>query len=227
MIRLRTLLAGALILCLTSCLTIEEHYTFKKNGSGTMTYVVDLSELGELMKGLEALSDEKKGSDESLDMMDLKENIAQLKAIPGLSKVKLDQKEWVQRISFHFKDITALNAALNVLLPDSSGTGHGFFAWEGNTLVRTNNRHAAELGEGLNEVEESDSTDGEGIDTQALLGTMKYKYSFTFSEPVAGVQVAEGVSTTQEKPKKVDIATDWSVITADPKALDLRITLDK
>lgn len=224
--RLRILLAGALVLCLTGCLTIEEHYTFKKNGSGTMTYVVDLSELGELMKGLEALSDEKKGNEEGLGMMDLKENITQLKAIPGLSKVKLYQKEWVQRISFHFKDINALNAALNVLLPDSSGAGHGFFAWEGNTLVRTNNRHAAELGAGLAE-EEADSTGGEDFDPQALLGMMKYKYSFSFSAPVSGVEVAEGVSTTREKPKQVDVATDWSVITRDPKALDLRITLNK
>ncbi|MBK9535574.1 MAG: hypothetical protein IPO10_10485 [Flavobacteriales bacterium] len=44
---LRPLLAVILLMFFTGCLTIEENYVFKKDGSGTMEYVVDLSEMGE------------------------------------------------------------------------------------------------------------------------------------------------------------------------------------
>ncbi|MFZ1658757.1 MAG: hypothetical protein WAT61_08065, partial [Flavobacteriales bacterium] len=59
------------------------------------------------------------------------------------------------------------------------------------------------------------------------LQSMKYKYSFKFANTVGDAQVVEGM--TQERPskKKLELATDWSVISKDPKALDLRITLDK
>ncbi len=40
------------VLLMQGCLTIEENYTFKKDGSGTMEYVVDMSEMADLMKGL-------------------------------------------------------------------------------------------------------------------------------------------------------------------------------
>ena len=47
-------LIGAIFM-LTGCITIEEHYSFKKNGSGTMKYIIDMKEMGEM---LEAFADE-------------------------------------------------------------------------------------------------------------------------------------------------------------------------
>jgi hypothetical protein len=129
--RKKLILALGVLFTLTGCLTIEENYTFKKNGSGSMEYVVDMSELGEMVKGLDALSEDKDKPKDDLGMLDLKDNIEQLSTIPGISKVKLQKQEWVQRISFRFNDLNALNSALNVLLPDSSGESHRFFAWEG------------------------------------------------------------------------------------------------
>lgn len=209
------------LLLLTGCLTIEENYTFKKDGSGTMEYVVDLSEMADLMKGLPGGKDGDKGKDDGAGAMDLNDNLAKLRSLPGISKVKLKKEKdgFVQRLSFKFKDIGALNGALNQLMPDSTNLAQEFFRWEGSTLVRTNNQHAREMGGDMGG-ETGDSTDMTG-----LLQSMHYKYSFKFAKEIGATEVAEGMAKEPKGTKAINLTTDWSVITKDPKALDLRIEL--
>ena len=218
---------AATLVLLTGCLTIEENYTFKKDGSGSMEYVVDMSEMMEMMKNFESMAgdkDKSKKDDDGVGEMDLGDEMAQLKKIAGIKKVKVKKEKdgGVQRLSFRFADIDALNQALNKLMPDSTGERSNFFRWEGNTLVRTNNRHALEMGDDMAEDEASaDST----MDAGAILKSMKYKYSFTFADPIAQTENAEGVNKESPSEKQVKLDTDWSVIMKDPKALDLRIDL--
>jgi hypothetical protein len=218
---LRRLAALAAVVVLSGCLTIEEHYTFKKDGSGTMEYVLDMSEMGEMLDNMKGLTEEKDGSTTS----DLGEQAAKLKAVDGIRKVKFkkEKKGYVQRISFRFKDVAALNRALNVLMPDSSGVQQEFFRWDGSTLVRTNNRHAEEIGGDMSGGPSASDTTG----ISDMLKSMHYKYSFTFAGDVKDVQLADGVTRETPKPNQLELATDWSVIMKDPKALDLRITLGK
>lgn len=221
------LLLGGLLL-FTGCLTIEEHYTFKNDGSGSMEYVVDLSEMGSLMEGFSEMGDG--GKDQGMGAMEMGPQVDALKALPGISKVKLNsKKKWVQRISFSFKDVTALNAALNELMRDSSGTKHEFFRWEGNTLVRTNNRHAYELGSGMAKGEgATEPGEGdEGLDMTAMLETMKYKYSFKFKRPISSSSVADGVAKVQVGSKELQLDTDFAVIGRNPQAMDFRIDIDR
>jgi hypothetical protein len=243
----------AAVLLLTGCITIEENYTFKKDGSGTMEYVVDMRELGELMAsfgGGEGDS-KKKGGKDDMGNFDMSAQVAALKALPGISKVKLDgKKKWVQRLSFSFKDVTSLNRALNELMKDSSNTRHEFFRWEGNTLVRTNNDHARMIGasmgggggaevlddpdaeetevvEAAEGEDDGEEVEGEGFDTAMFLEGMKYKYSFKFAEAVGEVGRADGM--VQEKPsaRELRMNTDFGYISREPAALDLRITLQR
>lgn len=220
---------SALLIGLTGCITIEENYTFKKNGSGTMTYVIDMSEMGNM---LASLGDGESKSDEGTELgnMDMGGHEAGLKTIAGISKVKMDKRDkWVQKLTFNFADIAALNRALNQLMPDSNGTSHEFFKWEGGTLVRTSNRHAYDISSTMaNEasVDEEEGEDGEesGFDMAGMLSSMKYKYSFKFKQEVSGT---EGGAMTREESgaKEVKLTTDWSVLAKDPKALDVRIAL--
>ncbi|MBP6313615.1 MAG: hypothetical protein KA408_15175 [Flavobacteriales bacterium] len=229
---LRPLLAVILLMFFTGCLTIEENYVFKKDGSGTMEYVVDLSEMGELMKSFEdASKDGGEGGASDLSTMDMEEEVAALQKIPGIQKVKVNKKvEWVQRVSFKFKDLVALNAALNVLMPDSSGTTTEFFKWEGNDLVRINNDHAYELGAGMaesaNEGEEQ-AEEGSDMDMSAMLETMKYKFSFKFAQPLGTVVSAPEVTAERPGTKEFRMETDFGIIGKDRKALDLRFPLNK
>lgn len=219
---LRTWAVASMLVLLVGCITIEENYTFKKDGSGSMEYVVDLSSFAELMKSMEGMT-EGKGGDDGIGEMDMKDEADELKAVKGISKVKVKKEKdgYIQRVTFRFTDVTALNNALNVLLPDSSGVPHGFFVWEGNTLVRTNNGHAEEMGSDMFQ-EENDSLDMTGV-----LKSMQYKYSFTFPQAIGEVGIAEGVTRENPSTKQVKLSTDWSVIMKDPQALNLRITVNK
>lgn len=212
-------LVAALAVLLPGCLTIEENYTFKKDGSGTMEYVVDMSELAELMKGLPGK--DKKGKDDGLGKMDLTEVKDRLKGIPGVSKVKMKEEKdgFIQRLSFKFKDINALNGALSRIMADSTGGPQEVFRWEGGTLVRTGNKHARELGGDMG------GETGDSTDMSAMLQMMHYKLNFKFAEDVDSTKVAEGMNTETVSSREVKFNTDWSVITKDPAALDLRIQL--
>ena len=210
---------GTALVLLTGCLTIEENYTFKKNGSGSMEFVIDMSEFAEMLKALDD-SKSKGDGDVSDTEMDMSDEVAALKGIKGISKVKVTERNWVQKLTFNFSDLAALNNALNVILPDSTETAKEFFRWEGNTLVRVNNRHAAELGGGFAE-------EGDSMDLSGMLESMKYRYSFVFPDPIVSTDVAEGVNKENDGTKQVNVSTDFSVIMKDPEALDLRITLDK
>ena len=206
----------ALIVLASGCLTIEENYTFKKNGSGTMEYVVDMSEMAEMMKGIPGVKDKGGPMAEVPD-----DKVNQLKALDGIKKVKRKYTDhgFVSKVSFAFADIHALNRALNVLMPDSTDAQQTFFRWEGNTLVRTNNRYAEAMGK--------DMTEGDTTDLTEVLKAMHYKYSFKFADGVKDVQLADGMAKESPDTKKLQLATDWSVIMKDPRALDLRIALDK
>lgn len=222
----RTRLFGLFLLFIafTGCITIEENYTFKKDGSGTMEYVVDMSEIGEMMKAFESLDKSNgKSKDDGMGEMDLKDEVAALKGIPGIKKVKVNDKEkFVQKLRFQFADVTALNAALNVLMKDSTGTTHTFFTWEGNTLVRTNNDHAKQIGMGMGQEDPADTTD-----MTQVLASMKYNYSFAFADAIASTSSAEGVTKENPDPKQVKLGTDFSVIATNANALDLRIELKR
>jgi hypothetical protein len=134
-----------------------------------------------------------------------------------------DKKKFVQRLQFSFADVTALNAALNVLLQDSASGPHTFFTWEGNTLVRSNNGHARQIGGGMGKEEDPSDT----TDMTQFLEAMKYKYSFTFAAPIANAGTAEGMVKESPDARSVKLNTDFAVIAKDPAALDLRIELKK
>ncbi len=216
--------ALALIVLATGCLTIEENYTFRKDGSGTMEYVVDMSDVKGMADMFSDKGDKKSGKkpkeDGPITGSDAK--VGSLKKLEGIKKVKIknEQDGFVQRISFAFKDVDALNRALNVLMPDSTGAQHAFFRWEGSTLVRTNNRYAEGLGK---EMGGGTGTDTTG--TAEVLKAMHYKYNFKFAKGITGTQLADGVTSQTAGSNKLSLDTDWSVIMKDPAALDLRITL--
>lgn len=232
----RFLLLAALFVGLTGCITIEENYSFKKNGSGTMTYVIDMSEMGSMIESM-GEGEKKEGEAGDLGDMDMTNHADALKSIAGISKVKMDKgKKWIQKLSFTFKDVAALNRALNQLMPDSSGTSHEFFKWDGGTLVHTGNRHAYEISSTManeavaedagDEGDEGDEDGTGGFDMSSMLSSMKYKYSFKFQEAVTS---AEGGAMTREEAgaKEVKLSTDWGVLAKDPQALDVRIALKR
>ncbi|HMN04162.1 MAG TPA: hypothetical protein PKD45_00405 [Flavobacteriales bacterium] len=226
---LRRIATLAVILLFSGCLTIEEHYTFKKDGSGTMEYVMDLSEIGSLLESLPSDSGKKggakkdKASGEQVGILaGMEQQVPMLKELPGIKKVKLkkDKSGYLGRITFAFDDVAALNRALNVLMPDSVHGEQEFFRWEGSTLVRRSGGYARMLGSDM-------GADGDSLDVASMFESMKYKMSFKFAQPVSHLDKADGMVSGQPKPKQLNLATDFRKIMEDRSTLDLRIALDK
>lgn len=211
-----------LVLLLQGCITIEENYTFKKDGSGAMEYVVDMSELADLMNGLPGAKDKDKS--EGMGKLDLIENLAKLKAISGISKVKVKKEKdgFIQRLSFRFTNVTALNGALNEIIKDSTGTGpKEFFRWDGSTLVASTKGRTKGMGNNMGGGSE-DSTGAEG-----MLKMMHYKFDLRFAEELADVQAAESMQKEPDGTKRMKLSTDWSMLDQDSTAQDMRFTLKK
>ena len=210
----------SLVLVLQGCITIEENYTFKKDGSGAMEYVVDMSELADLMNGLPGAKDKNEG----MGKLDLIENLTRLQAITGISKVKVAKEKdgFIQRLSFRFTDVTALNGALNEIITDSTAAGpKEFFRWEGSTLVASTKGRTKGMGNSMGGGSE-DSTSAEG-----MLKMMKYKFDMRFAEELGDVLTAESMHKEPEGTKRMKLSTDWSVLDQDSTALDMRFTLKR
>lgn len=218
-----------LIVLLSGCITIEEHYSFNEDGSGTMEFVVDMTAFKDIAEAFGDLSDPKHSTAGAVEAEDdkpemgMQEKAEALQQIQGIRDLKQVEEEdgYIQRIRFAFADLHALNSALNVLMPDSIGKDVEFFRWEGRELVRRNNNYTMELGEDM----AGDMADDNDI--SELFASMKYKMSFTFAKPVTGTQVADGIEVEAPDDRTLELSTDWSVLEKDPTALDLRIKLGK
>ncbi|MEL6194901.1 MAG: hypothetical protein AAFR66_22765, partial [Bacteroidota bacterium] len=166
---LRLTLLLLLSLSLSSCITIIESYTFHKDGSGQMEYIVDMSEISALMKmggGMEEQDDLMGQSKEELDK--------KLAGIQGISNATtfFDEDEYMFTVSFDFSSPDALNQALNDVLQIKSE--EKIFHWNGSMISR---KHQADTQmELLNELKGDEQSEM----VMSLFKDMKYicKYQF-------------------------------------------------
>jgi hypothetical protein len=210
-----------LLFPLVGCLTIEEHYRFHKDGSGRMEFVVDMSPVAELLGALGELT----SGGSNTHHHSLEQHASALRDVQGVHAVRLRQekKGFVQRLQFGFADADALDRALNVLLPDSTGVPHRQFAWHGDTLVRSNGRLERILAEDLfggREAEQADSADNE-----VPPAPVKYIYTFRLSEPVVDVQAGVGAVVEMKGRRRISVTTSGTADLGPSGMLDLHIAL--
>lgn len=182
-----------LVLCtalifLGSCITIIEKYTLNKDGSGTLEYLIDMSELYSMMAAF---------SDSSGDMSNMeldqpmREALPVLEKIPGITGVELagSKDNYTTGIKFNFSDAAALNKALSVVLSENNEGSEGdktYVAIKGKTFTRF----------GLTSSEfDKDALLGEteGMDEETMnsvLESMKYRISVNFGKPVKKVDTS-------------------------------------
>lgn len=110
-------LSVALLFIANSCITIEETYNFKKNGSGDMLYKIDMGKMVEQMQGMMDMS-QMEGGNPLGKSVNFGEIAGKLKGIKGISGVKTteDKKKYIYTIAFKFKNMDALNEAMNSLM---------------------------------------------------------------------------------------------------------------
>ncbi|MDX1909752.1 MAG: hypothetical protein SF053_22130 [Bacteroidia bacterium] len=205
----------------SSCLTLEETYSFKANGSGTMTYTMDMSGMANLLgeAGRESGEDPTAG----LGFDDVGPRLKNIGGISGV-KVTSDNKQYIYTIAFKFANIAALNSALNQLhRADDEGIVaepmHTYFEMKNGVVTRTHTPSSEEVVDALiGEDEDAEST-------RMILESMKYRINMSFKQPIKTVYSAGKVEQSGKKQEKVLIEVNFAELAADTDVLNTTVVL--
>jgi hypothetical protein len=204
-----------LLFVANSCIKIEETYTFAKNGSGSMEYKVDMSEMMEKMQALMGDAAGEMPANENSGFTKAKENLL---TIPGISGIKMseDAKKGIYSMSFKFKNIDALNKALNYLMMDKSPSDTDLFTFikkEGNKIHYQNTRNLSALSE-VTEMMGGEDAEAMG-GAEAMAGAMEsMTHTLTIKLPKAPSAIytglnAEDVQMNGKEVKIVSTIKEW------------------
>jgi hypothetical protein len=171
------------LLLLTGCITVIEKYTINKNGSGTMEYIIDMSEMYEMMATFSDSTEDMETAEIDQSMRDA---IPGLNSLDGITNVVLtdDSSKYIAGVKFDFKDVKALNQALAVLFKgkENPSTEVKYVEIKGKTFTRYNLTSDEFNKETLPGTEEIDAET-----MKMVLESMKYKISVNFAKPVRKV----------------------------------------
>lgn len=170
------------VIILNGCITIFEKYEINSDGSGTMEYLVDMSELQAL---IEVFSD-------SLDLSEINLSetftlaVPELEIMKGIHNVKIagNEEKFIFGIRFDFKDMESLNKALGLLFEDKERTETNFVDMKRKKFTRYNAMsdqfsHESMMKEGMS-IDESVMKD--------ILDRMQYKISMSFEKDIRRVK---------------------------------------
>jgi hypothetical protein len=171
------------LLFLTGCITIIEKYNIHKDGSGSMEYIIDMSEMYEMMASFSDSTDENQTND--LDQS-LRAALPELINMEGISNVELtgDISRFIAGIKFDFKDAESLNLALAAILEgeESSGIPVKYIEINGKNFTRFSLTSKEFNKEALLDSQEFDAETAKSI-----LESMKYKISVSFEKKIKKV----------------------------------------
>ena len=187
MLKKKTVSLFVIIFCafsMTSCIGIIEKILFNKNGSGTYSMTLDMSEAVKMMAAFGDVSAE---LDTGLDSLNNVFNIRAkaLEAINGISNVRqeVNKEQLIFSIILDFKDVHALNQGMSEFYKDEStnqAEQFVFFKESKGSLERTNiNRVLDALDYALN----SEEMDQE-FNPAAFLGEMFYEQQISFNSDI-------------------------------------------
>ncbi len=167
-------------LLLQSCFEIKEIVTINKDGSGTFTMSIDMSEVKAM---LESFSDgEETGSPLGEMEKEYEATKFKLEVVEGISNIKFTTGNdgYVITTSFDFADIDALNGGMTVVYEDEVGFGATteYYKLKGKNFERTS---AHNMLDELKGEMDSDEFGDEDIDMAELFADVAYVNVVTFT----------------------------------------------
>lgn len=171
------------VFLLSGCITVFEKYKINSDGSGTMEYIIDMSEMYEMIASFSDSSQEI----ETVELdKSLKEALPGLEQIKGISNAELtgDMKHYVAGIKFDFTGMEALNKAIAVLYKgnESETTERVYVERKGKKFTRY-----GQTSEEFNKETLLGSGEISAETAKMVLESMKYKISVEFARPVKKV----------------------------------------
>lgn len=212
-----------MILVSSSCFDVQEEYIFRKDGSGSVKMIVDMSSMIEMMKMFSSMSDSSSEDDPMASLneaFDDTEALELLKGVEGISNIKSlnDKEKGIIGYSYDFKNIDALNDAManntnDIALTAAMGLGEGDqaepmeqFLVKGRKFTRNHGVDAA-VKSRLEEEEasgEESELDEEGL-AGMMFGDASWTIKYTFEEGVKKCKHDHASITSDGKSVLVDV----------------------
>lgn len=179
-----------LSVCLTSCVKIIEKFIFKKDGSGTYSMSIDMSEVADILKPTGGETE--KGLRTTANGMEvaLQETIDRVESLSGVSngRREFDSDELKYTILFDFDNVDALNRGLSEYYKDSTEVGPTkqivFFKHSGNKFERT------DFNKTMSNMKESLQGEGDELDLEmaaVMFGDAAYEQVIEFDSKIKSV----------------------------------------
>ena len=169
-------------LSLQSCFEIREILTINKDGSGSFSMIIDLSQVKSMLEGLGG-GEEGETASPFADMQEQFESTrASLEQIEGISNISFtsEMEGYVVRSSFDFASMEALNRGMGVVY-EQDGESEGmteYYKLTKKNFVRTTAHNF--LDQVKNELG-GDEMDIEGMDIAALFSDVAYVNEIVFN----------------------------------------------
>lgn len=209
---LKYLLLAALVAFLSSCITVEEFYSFKADGSGSSSFKINMSEMKTMMESMGTQDD---SQENSLEAMDFDAQKSVLEKVEGISNVQtnVDHQNYVFDISYDFANKEALNTAINVVFETKD---HTYFDY---------NKKKYEFSHPLPKTFEDTSKELEGDYMKAFLEKVKYDVVIVFKENSVKKVTSEAETTLSVDKKELVYSTNLSDMIESPEELNSVIKL--
>lgn len=203
------ILLTSLSCLLTSCITIEETYTFKEDGSGNCTFKIDLSEMKNMMN-----TAGKPEAEPSLQAVSFEEEKKSLATIKGISntEIKTDKEKYVFEISYQFDSQDALNKATNVLL---ESTDYNYFDYQ---------KKAFSLNHPLPQAFIDTAKEIENEEMKDLFSKVEYKIVLNFDQTIKKV-TSEAQTTTSNDAHQITIQSNFAELLQKPNNMATNLKL--
>lgn len=202
------------VFLISGCLTIKESYSFKKNGSGTMSYQVIFDQMDATFQESQQELIPKSWSFDSLARV--------LQNIPGISDIKVtgDPSESEFGLTYKFEGITSLNHALSRMLLADTTEVFQYFTREHGIWVRKHKADRMSFSDGF----VSKSRDERQV--AAMLQKLDYEITMEFKKPVfvaySGVEARIG----GRKNREISLRASLADLSMNPDMLSTTILLD-
>lgn len=202
------------IVLLSGCLTIKESYSFKKNGSGTMSFRVVFDQMDAAFSNSQEDMIPQGWSFDSLARV--------LQNIPGITNIELTGDPSMSEfgLKYKFESITSLNHALSRMLLADTTEVFQYFKREHGVWVREHKADRMSFSEGF----VSKSRDERQV--AAMLHKLGYEITMEFKKPVfvaySGVEARIG----GRKNRQISLKATLAELSSNPDMLSTTILLD-
>lgn len=180
---------------LSSCFEVREKLHLKENGSGQFVYTLDFSQSQSALSMAKMMADfRNKTSPDKKIKNSVDKTLEALQSTDGISNaaVNRDDERFIYKVSFDFRDVESLNAALNKFVKSEEEIT--FFTYDGKNFSRTD---AVSIRQTIEKEMAHEGSSLSGLDPYELFSEATYVTDYSFEKTIKKAEVA-GAATQDD-----------------------------